>query len=195
MWLFVAADGVFFLAMLAAYGRLRAPAGPWPRPLPWWPGGVLAVLMTACLLAGSAAFFMAARVRTRTAAGPWIAVAAVSGVIFDALELKLWIVMRSEGVHLVRNPWGTPLFGAFLFVLTGWSFIHVSIGILYSSVVARGVLRQRTNTEEIETAALYWYFVSATWLALFVLLVLPSIRPLSSRAGVYIPCTLWEETK
>ena len=83
--------------------------------------------------------------------------------------------MMHRGAGLDHNPWGTPLFGASFFVLTGFCMVHVLAGMFYLAGTARGTLGGRATVEDVETAALYWNFVVIMAVIIFVTLVLPSV--------------------
>jgi nitric oxide reductase NorE protein len=180
MWLFIAADGTIYLAIVAAYEHSRVAGAHWPRPLTWWPSGTASIVMTAAVLLGSGAFFKASQpssdVRCSRAAR-WVALAAISGLIFDILQVKLWTAVERNGIGLAHDAWGTPLFGGFFFVLTGLNSIHVTAGSVYSAVLACKADLRLSEAGAWETAAAYWWFVTAMWIVTFVLIVLPSIRP------------------
>jgi cytochrome c oxidase subunit 3 len=56
-------------------------------------------------------------------------------------------------------------------MITGFHGLHVSIGALYLSIVARKVLRgdyeQSGNYQNVEIAGLYWHFVDLVWVFIF----------------------------
>jgi cytochrome c oxidase subunit 3 len=66
---------------------------------------------------------------------------------------------------------GAAQFGACFFMITGFHGLHVSIGALYLSIVARKVLRgdyeQSGNYQNVEIAGLYWHFVDLVWVFIF----------------------------
>jgi heme/copper-type cytochrome/quinol oxidase subunit 3 len=181
MCLIIAADATVYLAILAAYAHLRAMGVHWPRPLTWWPSGALAISMSFSLSTGAAAVLAASRQSRRgrpAKAARWMAISVISGLVFDALQLKLWATVKGQGATLTHNPWGTPLFGAYLLVLTSLICTHVTVGVFYSGFVARKVSVQKANAASVETAALYWYSVTGMWFAAFAFVILPSMRPL-----------------
>jgi cytochrome c oxidase subunit 3 len=106
-------------------------------------------------------------------AARWLAVAAVGGLLFGIAQWERWSDMIHRGAGLDHNPWGTPLFGASFFTLTGFHLIHVVVGIFYMTGLALRAARRRVRAEDVETGALYWQFVVVMWLVIFVTFVLP----------------------
>jgi cytochrome c oxidase subunit 3 len=71
--------------------------------------------------------------------------------------------------------WTTSLFGSTFFTLTGFHGTHVSVGVIWLSVLLimafRGALSAR-NSLAVDIAALYWHFVDLVWVAIFTLVYL-----------------------
>jgi len=87
-----------------------------------------------------------------------------------------WRGLIHEGVTLFGNPWGTPLFGATFFGLTGMHMFHVASGVLYLGAIALGVSRGRFGAEHVEVCGLYWHFVDLVWMFIFPLVYLLSVQ-------------------
>jgi cytochrome c oxidase subunit 3 len=69
-----------------------------------------------------------------------------------------------RGMTLFKNPWGTGLFGASFFSITGLHLTHVTCGVI--ALIAVGVRYNggRYNADDIEVLALYWHFVDLVWM-------------------------------
>ena len=67
------------------------------------------------------------------------------GVIFAGLHIREWFGLIDEGVRLFQNPWGSPLFGATFFSITGLHLLHVIGGVVGIAVIARDFARGTTN--------------------------------------------------
>jgi len=56
-------------------------------------------------------------------------------------------------------------------MITGFHGAHVSIGVIYLSIVAfkvwRGDYDKKDNYEIVEIAGLYWHFVDLVWVFIF----------------------------
>ena len=73
-----------------------------------------------------------------------------------------------------QNPWGTPLFGAAFFSLTGLHMTHVTVGVVYLAIVAFGQSLGKFKPEDVEVSGLYWHFVDLVWMFIFPLVYLMS---------------------
>jgi cytochrome c oxidase subunit III len=178
MWLFILSDAITFSAMLMAYSYSRVSSADWPRPFP--SGSIInATVMTIVLLSSSLTMVLAVRagkLGQRAGAMKWLLATALGGVIFDVLHIREWLGLIHEGVRLFHNPWGTPLFGAAFFSLTGLHMTHVTIGVVYLVVVAIGFKRSKYSPEDVEVSGLYWHFVDLVWMFIFPLVYLMSAK-------------------
>jgi cytochrome c oxidase subunit III len=178
MWLFILSDAITFSAMLMAYSYSRVSSADWPRP---FPGSSIinATVMTVVLLSSSLTMVLgvrAAKLGQRSGVLKWLLATAAGGVLFDILHIREWLGLIHEGVRLFHNPWGTPLFGAAFFSLTGLHMTHVTIGVVYLIVVAIGAKRGKYSSEDVEVSGLYWHFVDLVWMFIFPLVYLMSAK-------------------
>ncbi len=179
MWLFIVSDAITFSAMLIAYSYARVASADWPRPFATWPSIANATVMTVVLLSSSLTMVLAvraAKLEQRSGIVKWLLATALGGIIFDVLHIHEWMGLIEEGVRLFKNPWGTPLFGAAFFSLTGLHMTHVTIGVVYLIVVAIGVGRGKYDSEDVEVSGLYWHFVDLVWMFIFPLVYLMSAK-------------------
>ncbi len=178
MWLFILSDAITFSALLIAYSYTRVASTDWPRP---FPGSSIinATVMTVVLLSSSLTMVLgvrAARLGQRAGVVKWLLATAAGGVLFDILHIREWIGLIEEGVRLFKNPWGSPMFGAAFFTLTGLHMTHVTIGVVYLTVVAIGFARNKYSPEDVEVSGLYWHFVDLVWMFIFPLVYLMSAK-------------------
>ena len=179
MWLFVVSDAITFSALLIAYSYVRVASPNWPLPFHFWPSIIKATVMTFVLLSSSVTMVMAvraAKLDDRSAAPKWIAATMLGGITFIVLHAFEWASLIHEGVRLFKNPWGTPLFGAAFFTLTGLHMTHVAIGVVYLGVVAGAYGLGKLSSEDVEVSGLYWHFVDLVWMFIFPLVYLMSVR-------------------
>ena len=166
MWLFIISDAVTFGAILFAYGYLRNATTDWPKPFER--ASVLnAYIMTTVLVTSSLTILMAIRAakaghKRKAALWAWITVAA--GILFALLHLKEWSGLIGQGLTLFANPWGSGLFGAAFFSITGLHLTHVVGGCIAISVVTLGYKRGRYDSMDLEIWGLYWHFVDMVWM-------------------------------
>ncbi|MBV9607928.1 MAG: cytochrome c oxidase subunit 3, partial [Acidobacteria bacterium] len=138
MWLFIIADAATFAACLVAYGFLRNGTPNWPTPFKFSPTVINAMVMTFILVSSSLTMLLgvrAAKAGDRPAAFRWTLITAAAGLLFALLHLREWFGLAHEGVSLFHNPWGTGLFGASFFSVTGLHLLHVTAGVVALVVV------------------------------------------------------------
>jgi cytochrome c oxidase subunit III len=164
MWLFIIADAATFAACLIAYGFLRNATPDWPRP---FHSSVNVALMTFILVTSSLTMLLGvrtARLGDQSAALRWILVTAGGGFLFAFLHVREWLGLIGEGMTLLKNPWGTGLFGAAFFSITGLHLLHVTGGVVALIVVGLRYKGGRYNADDIEVTGLYWHFVDLVWM-------------------------------
>jgi len=166
MWLFIISDAVTFGAFLFAYGYIRLASADWPTPFEHasiWN----ALLMTFILVTSSLTVLFAVRAAQnddRAAAFKWTLITAAGGTLFAILHLREWNSLIGEGVRMFQNPWGSPMFGATFFTITGLHMLHVIGGVIALTVVALLYKAGRYSAKHIEIWALYWHFVDIVWM-------------------------------
>jgi cytochrome c oxidase subunit 3 len=164
IWLFIIADAATFAACLVAYGFLRNGTPDWPRP---FHSIANVVPMTFILLTSSLTMLLGVRAGNagdRPAAFRWTMITAALGIIFALLHIREWLGLIDGGMTLFHNPWGTPLFGASFFAITGLHLIHVTGGFIVLLGVGLRYKGGRYNASDLEVAGLYWHFVDLVWM-------------------------------
>ena len=167
IWLFIIADAATFAACLVAYGFLRNGTPTWPAPFKFFPTVVNAMVMTFILITSSLTMLLgvrAARAGDKVAAFRFTIITAVAGLLFALLHLREWMGMIHEGVTLFHNPWGTGLFGASFYCITGLHLTHVVGGVVALLVVGARYKAGSLNDDHLEVAGLYWHFVDLVWM-------------------------------
>ncbi|MFB0996198.1 MAG: heme-copper oxidase subunit III family protein [Porticoccaceae bacterium] len=183
MWIFLLSDTFIFSCFLVAYMSVRmTTAVPWPNssevfaltiagehiPL------ILIAIMTFVLITSSGTMAMAVNCgyrRQRKKAAALMLVTAFFGLCFVGMQVFEWTKLI---VDVGLRPWGYTLgedqFGAAFFMITGFHGFHVSIGVVYLTVVALKVLRgdyEERGYEIVEITGLYWHFVDLVWVFIF----------------------------
>jgi cytochrome c oxidase subunit 3 len=164
MWLFIIADTMTFAACLVAYGFVRNGAVDWPRP---FHNITNVALMTFILLTSSLTMLLglrSARAGDKAGAFRWTMITAVAGILFALLHVREWTGLINEGMTLFKNPWGTGLFGASFFSITGLHLTHVTVGVIALIVVSVRYKGGRYNADDIEVLGLYLHFVDLVWM-------------------------------
>jgi cytochrome c oxidase subunit III len=167
MWLFIISDVVTFGALLFAYGYVKNASADWPEPFKFSPSIVNVMLMTFVLVTSSLTMLVgtrAAKSGDKARGIRWILITVAGGILFAALHIREWLGLIGEGVRLFQNPWGSPMFGATFFAITGLHLTHVIGGVIALTVVALGYKRGRYNSDDVEIWSLYWHFVDLVWM-------------------------------
>lgn len=167
IWLFLVSDAATFGAILYGYGYLRTASNDWPTPFKFNPSVVNVLIMTAVLVTSSLTMLGAtdsAKAGDKAKAGRFLWSTILLGVIFAGLHIREWFGLSDEGVRLFQNPWGSPLFGATFFSVTGLHLLHVIGGVVAVAVIARGYARGSLTAGHVETVGLYWHFVDLVWM-------------------------------
>jgi cytochrome c oxidase subunit 3 len=179
MWLFLLSDTLTFAALLLTYSYLRLANPDWPRPFEFSPAIINATIMTVILLFSSLTMVLAvaaAHAGERSKAVRYILFTALGGITFDVLHLREWFHLFSEGYGPGKTPEGVPLFGSAFFGITGMHMAHVTIGVIYLSIVAVGFGKGKFTDEDVEVSGLYWHFVDLVWMFVFPMIYLMSIK-------------------
>jgi cytochrome c oxidase subunit 3 len=150
----------------------RAPEGqidptPW---LPLWRPRIL-WFNTGVILASSITL-EAARRRLRLerflAFNRWIALTGVLGLAFLAGQISAWRQFAKQGIYLTTNP-----HASYFYLLTGLHAAHLLGGLgalLYVTVRGFKFNFGARQDVAVQATAVYWHFMDALWVFLFVLL-------------------------
>src|SRR5439155_17268763 len=182
MWLFIISDAITFAALLMAYGYLRNATPNWPEPFKFSPSVINVMLMTFILITSSLTMLIglrSAKAGDKAGALRWTFITVAGGILFALLHLREWLGLIQAGVRLFQNPWGSSLFGAAFFSITGLHLTHVLGGVIALSVVALRYRRGRYDSDDIEIASLYWHFVDLVWMFVVPLVYLLNVAKTS----------------
>lgn len=178
MWLFIISDAITFGALLFGYGYLRNASSDWPTPFKFNPSILNVLIMTFILITSSLTMLGAvdaAKIGDKAKTKRFLWSTILLGAIFAGLHIREWIGMMDEGVSLFQNPWGSPLFGATFFGITGLHLLHVISGIVAIAVISRGFSRGTLTAGHVESTGLYWHFVDLVWMFVVPLVYLLNI--------------------
>jgi cytochrome c oxidase subunit III len=183
MWIFLVSDTFIFGSFLTGYMTVRmSTTEAWPDPSEVFAlviGGtkiplILIAIMTMVLITSSGTMAMAVNFgyrRDRVKTMVLMLVTAAFGATFVGMQAFEWTkLIVDEGVRPWGNPMGAAQFGACFFMITGFHGLHVTVGVIYLSIVALKVFRghyEHTNYEIVEITGLYWHFVDLVWVFIF----------------------------
>ena len=165
MWTLIATEAALFAYLLFSYFYLGAQGSPgWllePYPSFKYALPSTLVALISCVFTGWGA--RAVRAGRRPQALLAFSIALLLGIVFVGLELLDW---QSKPFQL-----GTSSYASIYFVTTGLDLLHWLVGIgIFSFLIlwtALGYFSARRSLL-VTASALYWYFVTAVWLAIFV---------------------------
>jgi len=178
MWLFIISDAITFGAILFGYGYLRTASSDWPTPFKFYPSIFNVMIMTFVLITSSLTMLGAvdsAKAGNRGKTGRFLWATMLLGVVFAGLHIREWFGLIDDGVRLFQNPWGSPLFGATFFSITGLHLLHVISGVVAIGLIARGFLRGSLTAGHVEITGLYWHFVDLVWMFVVPLVYLLNV--------------------
>ncbi len=127
-------------------------------------------LNTLILLASSATLVRSRRdFRAQDEAGfrHWWGVTTILGLFFLAGQILAWSQLVAAGVYLATNA-----SSSFFYVFTGAHGLHLLGGIAAMLAVAFRRGRHLARGTAVEVVSIYWHFLDALWLCLFVLLLM-----------------------
>ena len=185
MWTFLVMDAMTFAGLLAGYARLRwTPGSDWPMPIEAF--GVVGIQLTAfntfVLICSSVAMVhvLAEQMRgNMDRAEKWMIATILGGLMFLSIQGFEW-------THLILDVWPFIFdpgyeasynlnFAATFFLLTGFHGLHVSVGVIYNTILLMGIRSGKVteeHTSTIEIAGLYWHFVDLIWILVFTFVYL-----------------------
>jgi cytochrome c oxidase subunit 3 len=109
------------------------------------------------------------------AAKMFVLLTALGGAIFVGLQAYEWTHLIHRGLKIFGNPWGSTLFGASFFIITGFHGLHVTGGVIYLLSIYKVISRVKDmqyNYMVSEIAGLYWHFVDLVWIMVFTFIYL-----------------------
>ena len=129
-------------------------------------------LNTLILLASSATLVRSCRdFRTQDEAAfrHWWGVTAILGLFFVAGQILAWRQLVAAGVYLA-----TSASSSFFYIFTAAHGLHLLGGIAAMLAVAFRRGRHLARGTAVEVVSIYWHFLDALWLCLFILLLAQS---------------------
>jgi cytochrome o ubiquinol oxidase subunit 3 len=171
-WIYLMSDCLLFAVLFATYGVLggQYAGGPLPAQVFDLP---LVALNTSLLLLSSITYglaMLASQERRLRATHGWLAITALLGAGFIAIELR-------EFAHLIHEGAG-PQRSAFLsafFTLVGTHGLHVTagliwIGTLMAQLGLHGLIP--ANVRRLTCLSMFWHFLDVVWIGVFTFVYL-----------------------
>lgn len=173
MWAFLGSECMFFGSLIGTYFFYRGKSLAGPLPTDIFSLGITSI-STFLLLMSSLTMALAVdytRVQKVKVAQRYILATAALGATFVGFQVYEFSQFVHEGLKL-----STSLFGSTFFVMTGFHGAHVSVGVIWLSMVAtlmgKGKLNVGRMPINVEVAGLYWHFVDIVWIVIFTFVYL-----------------------
>ncbi len=161
---------MFFLALASAYVVRKGLSGD------WIPLGLPRILWfnTAVIIVSSLTIERARRLLAPQAAGlrdfrGWWGLTTALGVAFLVGQLIAWRQLAAAGIYLATNP-----SSSFFYLITTAHGIHLLGGLVALSVVgfrSWPAEARVSRSTAVTVSAIYWHFLGALWVFLFLLLL------------------------
>jgi cytochrome o ubiquinol oxidase subunit III len=171
-WIYLMSDCLMFAVLFATYGVVGAnyAAGPGPHDL--FDLRLVAV-NTSMLLLSSITFgfaMLSARGQQIAATQRWLAITALFGAAFLAIELYEF----SHLIHEGAGPQRSAFLSAF-FALVGTHGLHVTFGMVWLftlmvQIGQRGITA--ANERRLMCLSLFWHFLDIIWIGVFTFVYL-----------------------
>ena len=171
-WTFLGSECLFFASLISTYMVYKGASttGPFPADVLNIP---LTSVSTFVLLMSSTAMVLALdgvqRGKKRLATF-WLAMVIMLGGTFLGFQVYEFNHFVHEGLTISQN-----VFGSTFFVLTGFHGAHVTVGVIWLTVLFIMSLRGKLEPADalkVEIAGLYWHFVDIVWIVIFTLIYL-----------------------
>jgi heme/copper-type cytochrome/quinol oxidase subunit 3 len=167
---FILTEAALFAALIGSYFFLLSNAPQWPPaeiepPKLLWP-----IIATVVLVGSSIPMYLADRSAEEGNTGAvqiWLAVAFVLAVIFLAIQLYEYSG-ETFGID-------TTSYGSLFYTITGVHGLHVLSALVMNLVMQIQVWRRVAGHRRrlgITNVSLYWHFVDAVWVVIFISLYL-----------------------
>ena len=172
MWVGLASVGMMFTSLSSAYIVRSASANDWiALPLP------RVLLASTALIIGSSVTLEVARRKLKAAlTGPYskfLSLTVLLGLGFLVSQVFAWRQLARQGIYVASHP-----HSSFFYLLTGAHAVHLVGGLLgliflwvrsRRQVTENALVARRAATDAV---SIYWHFMDALWIYLFLLLFL-----------------------
>ena len=167
MIIFIAAEIMFFAALMSAHTVARAtvPGGVWPPPgQPRLPVERTAFNTAILLLSG--VLLVVANRRAREGfekALPYVGGAITTGVAFVVLQGAEWVALLREGLTMRSST-----HGAFFYLIVGAHALHALVAIAALAAVYFPMRRGTLAASRFAATQVFWYFVVLLWPVIYL---------------------------
>lgn len=174
-WIFLITDCILFGSLFATYIVLHGNTngGPTPKELFEMPGVIAEtfILLTSSFTSGLAVLSM--NRGSRNGLIGWLAVTALLGASFIALEVNEFAHMVHDGATM-----STSAFLSGFYTLVGTHGLHVSLGLVWMTALIFQLLRHGITSvtqRKVNVISLYWHFLDVVWIFVFTIVYLMGV--------------------
>jgi cytochrome c oxidase subunit III len=168
LWIFIASEALFFGLLIGSYLYLRVRAGVWPPPGSPELDIVVPIVNTFVLLSSGVTMHGAHEAMRRGDRRLLIGGIVITMILGAAFLGGQAYEYAHAGFGLTEG-----ILGSSFFTLTGFHGAHVLVGLIFLGLVLWQATKGHYTAEHhlgVEASALYWHFVDAVWVVLFVVL-------------------------
>jgi cytochrome c oxidase subunit III len=173
MWVGLASVTMMFTSLSSAYIVRSMSANDWVSlPMPR-----VLIASTILILASSITLELARRklkASLTKAYTQWVVITVALGLAFLASQLFAWRQLKQWGLYVSTNP-----HSSFFYLLTGAHAVHLAGGLLgltflwlRSRWITKDAAVLKKRQASADAVAIYWHFMDALWIYLFLLLFL-----------------------
>lgn len=169
LWIGIVSIVMLFAGLTSAY-VVRADNGNWlVFQLP-----PISIISTAVIIASSLTMFIAQLSIKRDKHGmasAFLFITFVLGLVFTYTQYAGWKELTAQGIYFLGKYSNAS--GSFLYLIAVMHLLHLFGGLIALLITLTKSLRKRYNSQDylgIELAAIYWHFLDALWIYLFLFL-------------------------
>lgn len=174
MWLGIGSIVMIFAGLTSAY-TVRRGAGDWfsiVLPQVFWVSSAVILFSSVTMNLALQNF----KKDKNTAGVLFLGTTLVLGLVFAWCQFSGWGELTKNGIYLVQAKGQTSLIsGSFIYLLSGLHLAHMAGGILallFSFIKSLMGRYSSTNVNGLRICAIYWHFLDALWIYLFVFLTI-----------------------
>jgi heme/copper-type cytochrome/quinol oxidase subunit 3 len=172
MLMLIAAETMLFTGLIGAYVVFRFGRASWPSAQVWLPVGVTwintFILLFSCYTMHQA--IVAVRTNEQHTLIRKLSITGLLGSLFLGIQGYEWLQLIHDGLTISQG-----IYGATFYTLIGCHAAHVLAAVIWLLVVVWQANKGRFSacrSVAVEICGMYWYYVGALWVVLFVLVYL-----------------------
>lgn len=171
-WMYIMTDCMLFATLFATYAVLRnntagGPSGSELFSLPFVLIETL-ILLTSSFTIGLS--LLAAHRGKKNLALTWLIITGVLGLVFIGMELHEFSNLVHEGYD-----WQRSAFLSAFFTLVGTHGLHISVGLIWISVVSVYIAKRGltgSTVKRLGLLSMFWHFLDIVWIFIFTIVYL-----------------------